>query len=116
MGKLVNGCAILVLPCIMWECTALHHVALYCPASCGSVLHMQGMGNLVNGCVILICMAMFGLTGPTLDPIGSRNVMMIQFAVGAAVSVFMVLWRYFKLKESAVSRSGQMVYMEWSCC
>jgi hypothetical protein len=60
------------------------------------------MGNFVNGCVILILMAWFGMTGTTLDPIASRNVVMIQFAVAAAVSVFMVLWRWFKLKESEV--------------
>lgn len=64
---------------------------------------LQGMGNLVNGCVILICMAMFGMYGSTLDPTASRNVIMIQFAVGAAVSLFMVLWRWLKLKESKVS-------------
>jgi Sugar (and other) transporter len=62
----------------------------------------QGMGNLVNGCVILILMAMFGLTGHDLDPTAARNVLIIQFAVGAAVSVFMVVWRYFKLEESTV--------------
>jgi uncharacterized membrane protein len=62
----------------------------------------QGMGNLVNGCVILICMAMFGLTDHDLDPKRSRDTIIIQFAVGAAVSVLMVLWRYFKLKVSKV--------------
>jgi MFS family permease len=62
----------------------------------------QGMGNFVNGCIILIFMAIFGMTGSTLDRTASRNVLMIQFAVGAAVSVFMVLWRYFKLQESKV--------------
>ncbi|WIA41970.1 hypothetical protein OEZ86_009273 [Tetradesmus obliquus] len=62
----------------------------------------QGMGNFVNGCVILIMMAWFGMTGPTLDPTKARDVISIQFAVGAAVSVFMVLWRWFKLKESEV--------------
>ena len=60
------------------------------------------MGNFVNGCVILIVMAIYNLTGPNLDPIDSRNTIMIQFAVGAAVSVFLVLWRYFRLKESEV--------------
>ena len=63
---------------------------------------MQGMGNLVNGCVILICMGMFNMTGSVLDPTDSRNVVMIQFAVGAAVSVFMVMWRWWKLQESKV--------------
>lgn len=63
---------------------------------------MQGIGNFVNGCVILIVMSFYNLTGPTLDPIASRNTIMIQFAVGAAVSVFLVLWRFFKLKESKV--------------
>eukprot|EP00878_Enallax_costatus_P009440 GHUV01009865.1.p3 GENE.GHUV01009865.1~~GHUV01009865.1.p3 ORF type:complete len:161 (+),score=55.11 GHUV01009865.1:595-1077(+) len=62
----------------------------------------QGMGNFVNGCVIIIFMAIFGMTGPKLDKTASRNVLMIQFAVGAAVSVFLVLWRYFKLQESKV--------------
>jgi hypothetical protein len=47
-------------------------------------------------------MAMLGLTGSKLDSRGSRNVLMMQFAVGAAVSLGMVLWRYFKLKESKV--------------
>jgi hypothetical protein len=61
------------------------------------------MGNFVNGCVILIMMAWFGMTGPTLDATKARDVVSIQFAVGAAVSVFMVLWRWFKLKESEVS-------------
>jgi hypothetical protein len=64
------------------------------------------MGNFVNGCVILILMAWFGMTGATLDPIASRNVVMIQFAVAAAVSLFMVLWRWFKLKESEVGNQG----------
>jgi hypothetical protein len=63
---------------------------------------LQGMGNFVNGCVILMLMAWFGMTGAVLDPIASRNVVMIQFAVAAAVSMFMVLWRWFKLKESEV--------------
>lgn len=65
---------------------------------------LQGMGNFVNGCVILIVMSFYNMTGPTLDPIKSRNTIMIQFAVGAAVSVFLVLWRYFKLQESKVRR------------
>jgi hypothetical protein len=60
------------------------------------------MGNFVNGCVILIMMAWFGMTGPSLDATKARDVISIQFAVGAAVSVFMVLWRWFKLKESEV--------------
>lgn len=60
------------------------------------------MGNFVNGCVILTVMAIYNLTGPTLDPIGSRNTIMIQFAVGAAVATFMVLYRFFRLKESKV--------------
>lgn len=89
-----------------------------CPAL-GVLLAPQGMGNLVNGCVILICMAMFGLTGAKLDPIGSRNVIMIQFAVGAAVSLFMVVWRYFKLKESKVGCCAASMHAAGrvlSCC
>ncbi|KIY93363.1 proton/phosphate symporter [Monoraphidium neglectum] len=62
----------------------------------------QGMGNLVNGCVILIFMVIFAQTGKSLEPTPSRNIIMLQFAAAAAVSVFMVLWRYLKLKESEV--------------
>lgn len=60
------------------------------------------MGNLVNGCVILIAMVMFGQTGNRLTADGSRGVLTVQFAVGCAVTVIMVLWRYTKLKESKV--------------
>jgi hypothetical protein len=60
------------------------------------------MGSLVNGCVILILMAMLGLTSSVLDPSASRDVVMLQFAVGTAVSVAMVAWRWLKLKESKV--------------
>eukprot|EP00882_Tetradesmus_deserticola_P031481 GHRQ01035603.1.p1 GENE.GHRQ01035603.1~~GHRQ01035603.1.p1 ORF type:complete len:235 (+),score=92.87 GHRQ01035603.1:189-893(+) len=69
----------------------------------------QGMGNFVNGCVILILMAWFGMTGATLEPNASRDVVMIQFAVAAAVLVFVVLWRWLKLKESAVSTTHGML-------
>jgi Na+/melibiose symporter-like transporter len=61
----------------------------------------QGFGNLVNGCVILICMLIFGQTG-TLTPKGSQGVLSLQFAFGAAISLFMVVWRYTKLEESGV--------------
>jgi hypothetical protein len=60
------------------------------------------MGNFINGCVILIFMVIFAQTGPKLDGTASRNIIMLQFAVAAAVSVFMTLWRWFKLKESEV--------------
>jgi hypothetical protein len=62
------------------------------------------MGSLVNGCVILILMALLQLTGPDLDPTASRHVVMLQFAVGAAVSLAMVGYRFLKLKESKVSQ------------
>ena len=74
---------------------------------------LQGMGSLVNGCVILICMAMLGLTGSKLDSRTSRNVLMMQFAVGAAVSLAMVLWRYSKLKESKVGLC--VTHSSWVC-
>lgn len=63
---------------------------------------MQGMGNLVNACVIIVCLAIFGQAGKYLDPIGSRNVIIVQFAVGAAVALFMAVWRFTRLKESKV--------------
>lgn len=67
----------------------------------GSLL-TQGMGNLVNACVVIICLAIFGQTGKHLDPIGSRNVIIVQFAMGAAVALFMAVWRFTRLKESKV--------------
>jgi hypothetical protein len=70
---------------------------------------MQGMGNLVNGCVILICMLIFGQAGKHLDPTGSRNVIVVQFAVGAAVALFMAVWRFTRLKESKVSVWGAIL-------
>jgi hypothetical protein len=81
------------------RCIALHK---QCKNPALLVPSWQGIGNLVNGCVILVCMAIFGLTGSKLDPIGSRNVIIVQFAVGSAVAAFMVFWRWFKLKESRV--------------
>lgn len=51
-------------------------------------------------------MAMLGLTSSTLDPTKSRNVVIIQFAVGAAVSLFMAGWRFLRLKESKVGVWG----------
>jgi hypothetical protein len=66
------------------------------------------MGNLVNGCVILVCMLMFGQAGSVLTSDGSRGVIMVQFAVAAAVSLFMTVWRYTKLKESKVRRSSTL--------
>lgn len=75
---------------------------------------LQGMGNFVNCCVILICMVMFGQTG-TLTPQGSRDVMIVQFAVGAAVTVFLTLYRWLRLKESKVcARAGCGARMRWS--
>ena len=62
----------------------------------------QGTGNFVNGCVILILMAIWGQTGKALEARASRAIISVQFAVAAAVSVFMTLWRYLRLKESAV--------------
>jgi hypothetical protein len=38
---------------------------------------------------------------------GSRAVIMLQFAVAAAVSLFMAVWRWTKLKESKVRSASQ---------
>ena len=62
----------------------------------------QGMGNFINGCVILLLMVFWHQTGPKLDANPSKYIISTQFAVAAAVSVFMTLWRFLKLKESAV--------------
>jgi hypothetical protein len=70
------------------------------------------MNKNINMCVML-CLA-----GPDLDATHSRNVIMIQFAVGAAVSVFMVGWRWWKLQESKVRsnwRESISVHLYVSC-
>jgi hypothetical protein len=40
------------------------------------------MGNFVNTCVILIFMAMLGQTGDSLDPVASRNIIILQVGGG----------------------------------
>ncbi|GBF98449.1 proton phosphate symporter [Raphidocelis subcapitata] len=62
----------------------------------------QGMGNFINTIVILLLMLMLGQTGKQLEALASRNIIIIQFAVAAAVSVFMTVWRFTRLKESKV--------------
>jgi MFS family permease len=62
----------------------------------------QGMGNLVNCAVILLLMLMYGQTGAEVDGVAARNIVAIQFAVATAIAMFMMAWRAFKLKESAV--------------
>jgi MFS family permease len=62
----------------------------------------QGMGNFVNCAVILILMVFFAQFGSEVDASASRAIIAIQFAAATAVALFMMGWRTFKLKESAV--------------
>lgn len=68
------------------------------------------MNKNINMCVML-CPA-----GPDLDATHSRNVIMIQFAVGAAVSVFMVGWRWWKLQESKVRSNWREKHFSSPVC
>jgi hypothetical protein len=60
------------------------------------------MGNLTNCCVILICMAIFGETGPTLTFSGSQKVLALTYGFGAVSCLVMVWYRAVYLHESKV--------------
>jgi hypothetical protein len=64
--------------------------------------HLQGMGNLANALVILISMAFFNQTGVNLTFTGSRNVLALQYGVGAFFCLVMVCYRFVFLEESQV--------------
>ncbi|GAX75042.1 hypothetical protein CEUSTIGMA_g2486.t1 [Chlamydomonas eustigma] len=64
------------------------------------VFSNQGMGNLSNALVILISMAFFGQTGVHLTFTGSRNVLALQYGVGAFFCLVMVCYRFVLLEES----------------
>jgi hypothetical protein len=65
----------------------------------------QGAGNLANACAILALMAAHGQFYANVDARAARAIIAIQFALAAAVSVFMFAWRAFKLQESEVWRA-----------
>lgn len=46
-------------------------------------------------------MAIYNQVG-TVEAVPARNIVAIQFAAATAVALFMMFWRTFKLKESAV--------------
>lgn len=59
----------------------------------------QGLGNLMNCIVIVVALAIFGQTGE-LDSTGSRQVLSLQYGIGAFVCVGMVVYRLVWLHES----------------
>lgn len=64
----------------------------------------QGWGNWSNTLVILILMAMVGATGPAAD-ISSTDatiVWRVQFAIGLAIILGLLVYRFTKLEESKV--------------
>ena len=64
------------------------------------VFSNQGVGNLANGLVLLACMAMFGQTGPELTPLGAQQCLAVMYAVAAAVSGAMLLYRALCLEDT----------------
>eukprot|EP00798_Chlamydomonas_sp_ICE-L_P032550 gene32550-17267_t len=66
------------------------------------VFSNQGMGSLVNSVVILLSMLVFQQTD-TLTKDGSRRVLILMYAVGAAACVVMVAHRAIYLKESKIT-------------
>ncbi|GBF93836.1 proton phosphate symporter [Raphidocelis subcapitata] len=65
----------------------------------------QGAGNFANACVILALMAAYGQTGGQLDAAASRDLVVLQAAFIAGVSLFLVAWRFLVLRESEVWRA-----------
>ena len=66
------------------------------------VFTQQGWGNFSNTLVILILLACVGATGrqPTSDE--ALIILHVQFAVGLAIILGLLVYRFTKLKESAV--------------
>ena len=66
------------------------------------VFTQQGWGNFSNTLVILILLACFGATGrqPTADE--SSTILHVQFAVGLAIILGLLVYRFTKLEESKV--------------
>ena len=77
---------------------------------------MQGWGNVINTCVILALLAMFGQTGSPnsyggttakfggkyYDPMALSAVWRLSYFIGLLPIFFMLFWRIYILKESAV--------------
>ena len=69
----------------------------------------QGLGNFTNVSVLLILMCCFdtihpihGKTPKTYYPKRLEGVWRVSFALGSIPLIFMIYWRVFRLRESAV--------------
>ena len=62
----------------------------------------QGWGNWANTLVILILMAMVGATGQNISGHDAEVVWRVQFAIGLAVILGMLIYRALRLGESKV--------------
>ncbi|GLC45588.1 hypothetical protein PLESTB_000874300 [Pleodorina starrii] len=63
---------------------------------------MQGWGNLVNTAVIIAIMAGFNQYGPTYDKHSLEVTWRLSYAIGMIPLVGILLYRIFRLRESAV--------------
>ncbi|KDD76549.1 hypothetical protein H632_c186p1 [Helicosporidium sp. ATCC 50920] len=66
------------------------------------VFSMQGWGNLFNTLVILAIMAGFGQYGAPYDDYALEVTWRLSYALGLIPLCFILYWRVFQLKESAV--------------
>lgn len=69
----------------------------------------QGLGNFTNVSVLLILMCCFdtihpihGIKTKTYYPKRLEGVWRVSFALGSIPLMFMIYWRVFRLRESAV--------------
>jgi MFS family permease len=76
------------------------------------VFSNQGMGNLANALVILISMAFFNQTGVNLTFTGSRNVLALQYGVGAFFCLVMVCYRFVFLEESQMFAEEKLIVVK----
>lgn len=76
------------------------------------VFSMQGWGNLVNTMVIAILMAIFGQTQYPYNNTSLEIVWRLSYALGLIPLCFILYWRIFRLKESAVWKGKREVLKE----
>jgi len=64
------------------------------------VFSNQGLGTFTNAFVIAACMGIFGATGNTISFNEAKQVITLQYGIGALVVVYMVYYRFVYLQES----------------
>ena len=76
------------------------------------VFSNQGLGNFTNCFVIVLAMMIFGQQESHLDVTGSKNVLLLQYGVGAFVCLVMVFYRFNHLEESELFQKQKEIKSE----